>query len=307
MKDVNRREFLGVTGRWAALGLGLGPVLSGLLSGCGGSVTIGVGPVVVESDSVEKTAKAVSRSFKDITPEQEYYIGRSVGAVIIGDYGAYDNERANKYMNVLGQTLAQASDLPETFGGYHFLILDSEEINALSAPGGLIFVTRGMLRCCGNEDGAAAVLAHEIGHVQLRHGLRVIQKSRITKAMSTFMGEGAKTVARGVSPMLAEAFDGAISDVTSTLIYKGYSPSFEREADMAAVTILERAGYNPEGLVQMLRKMAERLEPGSSGFGRTHPAPARRIATIHKKAGIFPALKTPRARQARFRSALEVS
>jgi len=305
MKDVNRREFLGVTGRWAALGLGVGPVLSALLSGCGGGVTIGVGPVVIESDSVEKTAKAVARSFKDITPEQEYYIGRSVGAVIMGDYCAYDNEKANMYMNVLGQTLAQASDLPETFGGYHFLILDSEEINALAAPGGLIFVTRGMLGCCGNEDDAAAVLAHEIGHVQLRHGLQVIQKSRITKALSTFLGEGAKTVARGVSPMLSEAFDGAISDVTSSLIYKGYSPSFEREADLAAATILERVGYNPKSLVDMLRVMEERLKPGSGGFGKTHPSPARRIAYINKRVGAYSALKTPQARQARFRSALE--
>ena len=307
MKEMHRREFLGVTGRWVALGLGAGPVLSAFFSGCGGGVTIGVGPVVIESDSVEKTAKAVARSFKDITPEQEYYIGRSVGAVIMGAYGAYENERANMYMNVLGQTLAQASDLPETFGGYHFLILDSEEINALAAPGGLIFVTRGMLRCCQNEDSAAAVLAHEIGHVQFRHGLQIIQKSRITKALSTFLEEGARTAARGVSPMLAEAFDGAISDVTSTLIYKGYSPSFEREADMGAVTILERAGYNPRGLVDMLRVMEERLKPGCNGFGRTHPAPARRIATIHKRVGAYPAVNTPRARQARFRSALEVS
>lgn len=246
MKDMNRREFLDVTGRWAALGIGLGPFLSALLSGCGGGVTIGVGPVVVESDSTEKTAEAVARSFRDITPEQEYYIGRSVGAVIMSDYNAYDNEKANMYLNVLGQTLARASDLPETFGGYHFLILDSEEINALAAPGGLVFVTRGMLRCCENEDSAAAVLAHEIGHVQNRHGLQIIQRSRITKALSIFLGESAKTVARGVSPMLAEAFEGAISDVTSALIYKGYSPSFEREADMAAVTILERVGLQSQ-------------------------------------------------------------
>jgi predicted Zn-dependent protease len=313
MKDVNRREFLGVTGRWAALGLGVGPVLSSLLSGCGGGVSIGVGvgvgagggPVTVGSESTEKTSEAVARSFRDITPEQEYYIGRSVGAVIMGDYKAYENEKANMYVNVLGQTLARASDLPETFGGYHFLILDSDEINALSAPGGFVFVTRGMLRCCKNEDGAAAVLAHEIGHVQNQHGLKIIQKSRITKALSIFLGETAKSIAGSVSPMLAEVFDGTISDVTSTLIYKGYSPSFEREADMAAVTILERVGYNPNGLVEMLRRMDKRLKSWDRGFGRTHPSPAKRIAYINRKAGVYPVTKTPQARQARFRSALE--
>ena len=90
-------------------------------------------------------------------------------------------------------TLSKTSDLPETFGGYHFLILDSDEINAFAAPGGFIFVTRGLLRCCKHEDAAAAVLAHEIGHVELRHGLQAIKKSRITTALTTLGIAGVKT------------------------------------------------------------------------------------------------------------------
>ena len=99
-----------------------------------------------QAESISKSSKAVARSFEDFTPEQEYYIGRTVGAVITNKYKPYNNERVNAYINLLGQTLAKASDMPETFNGYHFLILDSNEINALSAPGGLIFITRGMLR-----------------------------------------------------------------------------------------------------------------------------------------------------------------
>ena len=76
------------------------------------------------AESIQKSAKAVARSFEDFTPEQEYYIGRTVGAVIVSKYRPYKNPQANRYINLLGQTLAQASDLPETFGGYHFLILD---------------------------------------------------------------------------------------------------------------------------------------------------------------------------------------
>ncbi len=76
---------------------------------------------------------------------------------------------------MLGQSLVIFSDRPETFGGYHFLLLDSNEINAFAAPGGLILVTRGMLQCCANEDELAAVLAHEIAHVEKKHGLTAIK------------------------------------------------------------------------------------------------------------------------------------
>ena len=60
---------------------------------------------------------------------------------------------------VVGQTLAAVSDRPETFKGYHFAIMDTDEINAFSAPGGLVMISKGMIRCCRNEDALAAVLA----------------------------------------------------------------------------------------------------------------------------------------------------
>ncbi|HAO23087.1 MAG TPA: peptidase M48, partial [Desulfobacteraceae bacterium] len=86
-----------------------------------------------QADSISKTSGAIAKSAEDITPEQEYYIGRTIGAVIIGKYPPYQNQKVNRYLNLLGQTLAQASDRPETFGGYHFLVLDSDEINAFAA------------------------------------------------------------------------------------------------------------------------------------------------------------------------------
>jgi beta-barrel assembly-enhancing protease len=90
--------------------------------------------------------------------------------------------------------------MPETFGGYHFLILDSDEINAFAAPGGLIFVTRGMLRCCDSEDAVAAVLAHEVGHVQHQHGIQTIRKPALTSAFTILAAEGAGPWAGGIWP-----------------------------------------------------------------------------------------------------------
>jgi predicted Zn-dependent protease len=258
----------------------------------------------VQVESIRKGAGALSRSFEGFTPEQEYYLGRSVSVVILSKYKPFVDERTNRYVNTLGQALSQVSDLPEVFNGYHFLVLDSEDINAFAAPGGLIFVTRGLLRCCKTEDAAAAVLAHEIGHAQLRHGLQAIKAARITDALTIIALEGAKTFGSKDLARLTETFEGSISDIASTLINSGYSRTLEFEADRAAVTILKRLGYDPNGLLDMLGVMRQNLKPGSPDFARTHPAPEDRIAEIGKFHGGFPRAKYPPERQDRFQVAL---
>lgn len=302
MKSATRREFLSVAGKCAVLGLGVTPALSFLMSGCQGAGTLST--LASKADSLMKVSKAVSKSFQDITPEQEYYIGRTVGAMILNRYQPFNNKEVTTYLNVLGQTLAQASDLPETFGGYHFLGLDSDDINAFAAPGGLIFVTRGMIRCCKYEDAAAAVLAHEIGHIQFKHGLQAIKKSRITSALTTLGMEGAKTLGGEQLSQLTKTFEDSISDITSTMINNGYSRSFERQADQAAVTILKRIGYDPNGLVDMLKVMETNLKPGGPDFAKTHPSPTSRIEEIKTSIGEYAEVKTTKARQARFKRVL---
>jgi predicted Zn-dependent protease len=309
--NTSRREFIRTMGRYMQWSAGLIPV-AGLLSGCktletvstiGATVGSATG-VLTESQaqSIQKSGKAVARSFEDITPEQEYYIGRTVGAQILKKYATYPNQHANDYINLIGQSLARASDLPETFGGYHFMIQDSDEINALAAPGGLVFITRGILRCCPTEDAVAAVLAHEIGHVQHRHGLQAIKKSRVTTALTTLGIEGTKTFGGQELSELTETFEQSISDITLTMINNGYSRTFERQADQDAVIITQRLGYDPNGLVDMLKEMEKQLKPGRIDFVKTHPSPESRIADI-SPTGIAPSL-IPEARQRRFKKAL---
>jgi len=246
----------------------------------------------------------VARTFQDITPEQEYYIGRAVGAVVLDSYEPYPDKKINDYVNLLGQTLAMASDRPETFAGYHFLVLDSQEINAFAAPSGHIFVTRGMLRCCKSEDALAAVLAHEIGHVQHKHGLQAIKKSRITAALTSVALTAAEVAGPQDLAELTDIFDDSIMDITSTLINNGYSREFEREADRAAVAILTRVGYDPGALVSMLEVMDERLEPGGPGFAKTHPDPGDRIAEIEPGLAAGGQAPAPEVRQQRFKTAM---
>jgi len=253
-----------------------------------------------EGEAIRKSTVAVARSLEDFTPEQEYYIGRSVGAVVISKYPAYANAQVNQYLNTLGQTLAAASDKPEIFSGYHFLVLDSDDINAFATPSGLIFVTKGLIRCCPTEDALAAILAHEIGHVQLRHGMQSIEKARVTEALTVTATEGAKILGSPEVAQLTQTFSGAISDIAKSMINNGYSRSFEHQADKAAVVLVQRVGYNPRGMIDMLTVMDKKLKPGELDFAKTHPAPRDRIAEIESDNRSFTPVTTPKFRQERF-------
>lgn len=235
-----------------------------------------------QAESITKTTAAVAKTFEDITPSQEYYIGRTVGATILHQYKPHEKASALRYLNTLGQALALASDRPETYGGYHFMILDTDEINAFAAPGGLIFVSRGLIHCCKTEDALAAVLAHEIGHVQFQHGLQAIEKSRVTSAVTTLAAESAKNLGGQQLAELTKTFEGAIGDITATLVNNGYARKLEFQADAAAVKILRAIGYSPLALVDMLEEMDRRLKPGGLDFAKTHPQPKDRIAELKK-------------------------
>lgn len=265
---------------------------------------------VISSDQAryaQSGVKVAGKTFdamKDITPEQEYYIGRAVGATVLKAYKPYSNKLANQYINTLGQALAMASDKPETFGGYHFLILETDEINAFATPGGFIFVSRGLLRCCKNEDMVAAVLAHEVAHVQFAHGLGSIKKSRWTSAATTALAEAGKNLGGAQLAQLTEVFEGSITDITSTMINSGYARKYETEADKAAVTIMKRVGYNPRALESMLLEMDKLMKHSKGGFAKTHPDPKSRIKDIKKLIKDYAKVSSPAVRQARFEKAM---
>lgn len=266
---------------------------------------VAAGAGVITQDQAESTKRvgtAVTKTFQDITPEQEYYIGRTVAATVLTSYKALPNKDLNAYLNEVGQALAQFSTKPETFGGYHFLALDSDDINAFAAPGGLILATRGLLKCCQTEDELAAVLAHEIGHVEKVHGLRAIKTGRLNSALTILAVEAGKNLAGEQLGEVTKAFDESINDISSTLLNSGYSRKLEYEADAAAIAILKKTGYTPGALVAMLENMAKNWDSSRKDFAATHPAPADRIKEL-QKIGVASSTASANSRQQRFLAA----
>jgi predicted Zn-dependent protease len=266
-------------GLMSCTNMDMNKMVSGVASVAGTSAT-GFLPYGNEIGSAMRATTAVAKTMEDITPAQEYYIGRTVSAGIVNRYPVKANPVANNYLNLLGQTLVMASDKPSTFKGYHFLLLDTNEVVAFAAPSGFVFVSKGMVKLCKNEDDLAAVLAHEIGHVQHSHALEAISTSRITSALTIIAAEGTKVAVGGVAGELTRIFEGSIDDITQKLVNSGYARGQENEADASAITIMQRVGYDPAALVRVLETMKIKVQPGAGGFVSTHPAPDDRIADI---------------------------
>jgi predicted Zn-dependent protease len=235
-------------------------------------------------ETAERVTKAVRNSFADITEEEEYYIGRAVSAMILSRYPVYKNDELTRYVNRVGNAVVIFSDRPETYGGYHFLILDSEEVNAMAAPGGFIFITKGLLRRCSDEESLSCILAHEVGHVSAKHGLQSIKKSRLLDAFSIIGEEAVQRYGPEKLGQLTDIFENVLGDIAESLIERGYDRKYEYEADKIAVQTASLTGYNANGLVDFLDTMVGD-QSGESGLGwfKTHPSAQDRINRVKKE------------------------
>lgn len=251
-------------------------------------------------------ANRIRKSFQDLDPSEEHFIGRSVAAAVLTlpGYSLSTDAALNEYVDKVGNGIVASCDqVRSTFNGYHFAVLESQEINAFACPGGTIFVTRGLLAQTTNEDELAGVLAHEIGHVTLRHGLAAIKKGNLIEGFK-YLGESAAQVALSDQDLKAVTgiFDDSIKDIVTTMVKNGYSKDAEYESDHSGEIFAAAAGYDPNGLERVL----ERMKQGAGGHGgmmSTHPSPDDRITKLGKAKAYTADATGLATRTARFKKA----
>lgn len=226
-----------------------------------------------------------------MSEEDEYFLGRSVAASILDQYDSHSGEAAHRYINTLGQSLALASTRPLIYAGYRFQILDTDEINGLSTPGGHVFVTTGLLNLAETEDELAAILAHEISHVAYRHGAQAVHTAKKPTIFVKAVVDVTNTLTANEFGEALSFFDDRVAEVTTVLVSAGYSQETEFEADEGAIQILLTLGYDPFALVRVLERLRE-AESGNTGerrgFLTTHPNPQRRIRRIRSRLQNYP-------------------
>lgn len=241
-----------------------------------------------------------------LTEEQEYYLGRGVAASILDRYRPLKNDRVQRYVNLVGRSVASFSDKPDTFHGYRFLVLESEEINAMAAPSGLIFLTRGFLKKLQDEDELAAVLSHEVAHVVHGHGVDAISSSKIAKSIGIIGKEAAREYSPEVLSQATELFSDSVNEISETLITSGYSRSQEYRADEYAAVLLKRAGYDSESLSQVLTRLQQLEGQATGGWYNTHPDPEDRLDELDDSGATRTQLTENRSmRKARFDTAMK--
>jgi predicted Zn-dependent protease len=252
--------------------------------------------------AIDLSTQAVANAIEDITPEQEYYIGRAVAANILKNYSLWNGNRAlTSYANRICNAIVINSPRPEIYNGYHVAILDSNEINAFATSGGHIYITRGLISSAKSEDSLAGVIAHEIAHIQLQHSIKAIKTSRITQALMVTGASAAGAVTGYDVNEMTNIFNETVGDIVSELVNNGYSQIQEFDADNTAMSLLAGAGYNPSGLIEMLRELEKTQKGHSGGFNKTHPSPDKRLAVAEKAIYLQPnVVDTGSYRRARF-------
>lgn len=217
---------------------------------------------------------------KEIDEKGEAEIGSAAASNLLGAVPLVQNDKLQNYVNQVGLWLALQSERPDL--PWRFGVMDSDSVNAFAAPGGYVFITRGLLLHMNSEAELAGVLGHEISHVVKRHHLLAIQKNAKTGLVSDLMSIAIDN--RG--SQYGEWQKKALS-ASAELYARGLDKDDEFEADRMGVVIAARAGYDPYGLPAVLQTL-DSMSPQDSSLAlmfKTHPAPRQRIDLLDAAMG----------------------
>lgn len=213
-----------------------------------------------------------------LTPIEERMYGEQIMRMMRGDPAYLDDPETTDYINHLGYKLVAVSAARDI--DFEFFVLRDSTINAFALPGGFIGVHTGLILAAQSESELAAVLAHEIGHVQQRHLARQLAQQRDNMLISIGSLLLALLAARTeYGPQAAMAVGQAAAAQRSL----AFSRADEREADRVGFQILTAAGFDPQGMVSFFRRMEQGMRAYDSmapEYLQTHPLTAERIADM---------------------------
>lgn len=250
----------------------------------------------------EKGYRLSSLSFSPLpllsSYEEEQLLGARTAADLRYYFSICSDDAIQKRVEDSGRRVL--SKWPMSLKGYtyRFSALDSDSVNAYACPGGTVFVTTGLLETLESDEELEAVLAHEITHVEKRHGLRQLRSFQTGAIVGAILTLGAATSAydNNDSAAIGIGMSGLIVQVASSIALTGYSREHEMESDMVATMYLLRNKMDVRLLSQALRKFKYHsdklgLSSGRSSLFSTHPALDDRIY-IAEHSQIYP-FETP--------------
>lgn len=221
---------------------------------------------------ISQAAMDAPATVEDIEAELEF--GRDVAARILARFLLTGDEKLAEYVSLVGNAVALHGTRPEI--KFHFAVIDSDAVNAYAAPGGYIFITSAAVAQMRDEAELAAVLAHEIIHVNRRHIVKELQ----IRGRDTSAGAGLARVLGAAGDPTRVAFKQAVDEAISILFDKGLKHADEHEADALAVTLLATTGYDPSALKRYLERVSRQEAESLKVVSGTHPTFAARLAAL---------------------------
>lgn len=229
----------------------------------------GLGDLVKAVDKASQTAEDASRVVKGVSGlslEEEVAIGDAVALAIVSRYGGvWRDAEATRRVNLVGGVLAQYAmrqDLEWRFG-----LLDSDAINAFSAPGGRVFITRALYQMAASDEKLAGILAHEIIHIDERHALDIIARGELIGGVSALVADNSASFA---------AYEQAVGELTSEILDNGFDPGAEYDADGGGRNLAALTGFAPGGLRSVLAGIGA-MEGRPEEVFSTHPSIEERL------------------------------
>ncbi|MDX2352769.1 M48 family metalloprotease [Stutzerimonas xanthomarina] len=222
-----------------------------------------------------------------VSPEQEHQLGRAWLSLLRGQVPQLSDPLLKDYLERSVYRLAETSQLQDR--RLEFVLLDSPQLNAFAAPGGIIGVNGGLFLHAQTEAEYASVLAHELAHLSQRHFARGLEaQKRMQLPLMAAMLAGVVAAAAG-------AGDAGIAAIISTQAaaiqsQRRFSRQNEQEADRIGIINLERAGYDPRAMPEMFGRLMRqyRYDQKPPEFLLTHPVTESRIADTKNRAEQYP-------------------
>jgi len=231
------------------------------------------------SCGVVRTSPFGERSFIFIPTSQEVAIGRAAAAQVEKRERLCKDPVINGYVSWVGQKIAKVADRKDV--KYHYKVIESDELNAFSLPGGWVYVYTGLLKHLKNEADLAFVLGHETGHIVGRHAIRRLQLIYgINILLSLTLG------GKRLSPLESEVLKALYQ-----IVVAGYSRKEEFEADAMGAYYTGKAGWNPIASIETIKILDSLLEFKPSGITELfmdHPTNRKRIENLKRWIETFP-------------------
>lgn len=220
----------------------------------------------------------LSQSLEQIDETKEIEIGRQLAAVLLGSKPLHPDMALQRYVNQLGRWISLQSSRPQL--PWTFAVLDDAGFNAFAAPGGYVFVTKGLVERVADEAELAGILAHEITHVTARHHLQATAKTARAGLLTQVVGSQVKGE-------LAGAVSAQFLNLGRDLYSRGLDQTDEFDADRSGVALAARAGFDPYGLVAVLQQLRT-ATPDNPLFAlslSTHPPAQQRLDLLEQAMG----------------------